>query len=101
MLLRLGSLPGTVYRAVPAALAVDITVTAPVFGIYGFSWLPILEVVSDPHPGVSQRLSPKDFVFLFIGGSLIRGKPFFVWNSLVLCGRVADECEESSVTIPL
>jgi hypothetical protein len=43
MLLRLGSLPGTVYRAVPAALAVDITVTAPVFGIYGFSWLPNLE----------------------------------------------------------
>jgi hypothetical protein len=32
-----------VYRAVPAALAVDITVTAPVFGIYGFSWLPNLE----------------------------------------------------------
>ena len=43
MLLRRGSLPGTVYRAVPAALAVDITVTAPVFGIYGFSWLPNLE----------------------------------------------------------
>jgi hypothetical protein len=50
---------------------------------------PQLRGVSDPHPGVSQHLSPKDFVFLFIGGSLIRGKPFFLLQKIKRTGTRA------------